>query len=78
MNPKRAKRSIDPQKVDRKFSCSHYNNCLNKTVDLGWSGFTCVQCHDFDLEGGGEAAYWYEQEMRAARLLLEAAALCMA
>ncbi len=78
MNPERAEHFLDPEKVERKFSCSHYNHCLDRAIELGWSGFTCARCRDFDLEGVGDAAYWYEQEMRAAHLLFEVAALSMA
>jgi hypothetical protein len=75
MNPIQARRFFDPEKIDRKFMCRHYNGCLDRAVERGWSGFACLKCRDFDLEGRHDPAYWQEQDRRAAQLLFEAAVL---
>ncbi len=28
----------------RNFSCTHYDNCLDKAAKGMWSGFTCKEC----------------------------------
>lgn len=74
MNPVQARRLFDPGKVDRRFLCRLYNECLDRAVESRWEGFGCTKCCDFELEGGQDPAYWQEQSMRAARLLLGVAA----
>lgn len=78
MNPIRANHIFDPNKVTRNVECRHYNECLNTAIRREWSGFSCSECGSFELEGGQDPAYWQEQDMRAACLLLEVSAISTA
>jgi len=34
-----------PKRGNRNLYCSHYRECLNQAVSLGWNSFACIECY---------------------------------
>lgn len=65
MNPRPAREIPDPGLVSRFVWCIRYEQCLNFAVGMGWAGFSCMFCDDF------QAATWGQED------LAEDSARCM-
>lgn len=43
-NVQEALRALEDGIDLRKLHCAKYSECLNRTVDLRWKGFKCIEC----------------------------------
>ena len=71
MNPVPAIQANSPKEVTRRVMCGKYNQCLCTAMKSAWQGFTCRECRDYELEGGGDPSYWDVQNWRAAEILVQ-------
>jgi len=68
-NPTHQKQFTTAKEVERHVMCQYYGACLDRAVKQGWSGFSCYECTAYQLEEGGDPAYWQVQNERAAEIL---------
>jgi hypothetical protein len=55
----------------RQVFCVHYSDCLEKAVKQRWSGFSCYECYDYEIDTG-EPTAWLHDALRCAALLKRA------
>lgn len=70
---KRPKPSImrsAPQSVERHVFCRHYDECLDRALVRGWSGFSCSSCSGLDMPRMDPEA-WLEDALRCAEVIHE-------
>jgi hypothetical protein len=72
LNPIPSQSVNRPSEVERRVLCSRYSECLEICLSKGWPGFSCSQCHDFELECPNDTAHWAEQSQNAGCLLMSA------
>jgi hypothetical protein len=71
-NPMPAKMVDQQNEVNRQVLCSRYSECLDICLSKGWQGFSCSECHNFEIECPDDPIHWAEQEENSAWLLMSA------
>lgn len=71
MNPMPADPVTSPSKVPRRVMCRFYNSCLDSAIGLGWSGFSCEFCQEFQFEHDSDPDWWAEQAEKSRALLMD-------
>ncbi len=72
LNPMAAQTVNRPSQVQRRVLCSRYSECLEICLSKGWQGFSCSECHDFELERPDDTVHWAEQSKNSGWLLISA------